>query len=153
QVFRNGVAVAACVGDPGVALPDPCVSERTVLGSGDVRIRVLTSHASAWTFGLPDCGNGVVDAGDTSDPPGVQGECSAGQACPTSGACAAACGCCALVPTRFQGTTAGGAGTCGTVRDATGALLQNLDCSRLYFGGGTNTLVPPATLVDQIQLI
>ena len=153
QVFRNGVPVAACVGDPGVALPDPCVSERTVLGGGDVRVRVLTSHASAWTFGLPDCGNGVLYAGESCDPPGVQAQCSAGQICTTSCACAAPCDCCALAPTRFQGTTTVGAGTCGTVRDATGALLQNLDCSKLYFGGGNNTLVPPATLVDQIQLI
>jgi len=118
-----------------------------------VRIRVLTSHVSAWTFGLPDCGNGAVDAGESCDPPGVQAQCSAGEVCTASCTCAAPCDCCALLPTRLEATTVIGSGTCGTVKDATGGLLQNLDCNGLYFGGGNNSTVPPGTLVDQIRLV
>ncbi len=59
-VFRDGSIVLPCSGTPETASPNPCVSNRvTLTGSqaGDVRITVLTSVASSWTFavssGLP----------------------------------------------------------------------------------------------------
>lgn len=51
-VFRNGTYVQPCTGAPR-AEPDPCVSQRTDLPDGDVRLTVLTSKASAWNFGVP----------------------------------------------------------------------------------------------------
>ncbi len=50
QIFRNGATVADCSGDPGAADPDPCVAERTTDGN-DVKITVLSTHASTWGFG------------------------------------------------------------------------------------------------------
>jgi cysteine-rich repeat protein len=150
-VFRNGTLVGSCVGNPGVALPDPCVSERTLLGGGDVRLRVLTSHASGWTFGVPACGNGSLDPGETCDPPGVQAQCSVGQVCKTTCTCEPACDCCALTPARLALVSGLGAGTCGAVTNADGTLFKNLDCNGLYFGGGSSTYVS-GTFVDQIQL-
>lgn len=44
QVFRNGVAVPDCPGDP-------CVAGRATLADGDVELTVRTSAASTWTFG------------------------------------------------------------------------------------------------------
>jgi hypothetical protein len=52
QVFRNGVQVPKCTGPAGQAKPNPCVSARTTLAGGDVRIQVLTTSASAWNFGV-----------------------------------------------------------------------------------------------------
>ena len=52
QVFRDGVVAADCSGPVDVASPDPCVAERSLLEDGDVRLEVLTSHASAWNFGV-----------------------------------------------------------------------------------------------------
>lgn len=60
QVFRNGVVVSACGGSPGVANPDPCVSARATLADGDIQLTVLTSRASAWTFGMPIVTRGAV---------------------------------------------------------------------------------------------
>ena len=50
-VFRNGSAVADCTGAPS-AVPDPCVEDVTTEGDGDVRVSVLTTHASVWNFGV-----------------------------------------------------------------------------------------------------
>jgi hypothetical protein len=51
-VFRNGVALAECPGST-VALPTgPCVTTRERLADGDVRLTVLTAHASTWTLGI-----------------------------------------------------------------------------------------------------
>jgi cysteine-rich repeat protein len=50
--------------------PDPCVSDRTRLTNGNIRITVLTSTASLWTFAvgtLQRCGNGVVETGEQCD--------------------------------------------------------------------------------------
>ena len=52
-VFRNGSYVLACTGVPGVADPDPCVSDRQTLPDGDAQITVLTSEASDWNLGFP----------------------------------------------------------------------------------------------------
>ncbi|MFN2587206.1 MAG: hypothetical protein ABR613_03665 [Actinomycetota bacterium] len=52
QVLRNGILVPDCAGPAGVASPDPCVAERRLLEDGDVLLEVLTSHASAWNFGV-----------------------------------------------------------------------------------------------------
>ncbi len=50
EVFRNGVLIDACSGAPD-AIPDPCVSDVTTQGDGDLQITILTSTASAWNFG------------------------------------------------------------------------------------------------------
>ncbi len=50
-IFKDGVAVANCIGAGGAASPDPCVSSRTLLG-GDIQVTVLTATASAWNLGL-----------------------------------------------------------------------------------------------------
>jgi cysteine-rich repeat protein len=52
-VVRNGVAVPACTGPSGQAVPDPCVRDRQTSGSGDVTLAVLTSQASTWTVLIP----------------------------------------------------------------------------------------------------
>jgi Tol biopolymer transport system component len=52
QVFRNGVLVPDCSGPGGVASPDPCVADRSLLEDGDIWFELLTSHASAWNFGV-----------------------------------------------------------------------------------------------------
>jgi hypothetical protein len=59
-VFRNATYVLACNGAPGVADPDPCVSDRQTLPDGDAQITVLTSEASDWNLGFPAP---VADAG------------------------------------------------------------------------------------------
>ena len=46
--------VQDCTGTSGVAEPDPCVLSRELLADGDVKFTVLTSHASAWNFGVDD---------------------------------------------------------------------------------------------------
>jgi hypothetical protein len=60
HVFRNGTLVAGCAVSGGVASPDPCVSERERMGTGDVRLTVLSSQASTWAVGraLPTTGGG-----------------------------------------------------------------------------------------------
>lgn len=51
-VIRNGEVVADCVGDEGVATPDPCIADATLDGD-DVVVTVLTSKASTWGFTVP----------------------------------------------------------------------------------------------------
>jgi hypothetical protein len=51
-VFRNGILVPNCTGAPGIASPDPCLRSRVIQGDLDVRLTVLTSTASEWTFGF-----------------------------------------------------------------------------------------------------
>jgi hypothetical protein len=51
-VFRDGAPIADCANASGTATPDPCVSSRTMLGNGALRLTVLSSHASSWTFGV-----------------------------------------------------------------------------------------------------
>jgi probable HAF family extracellular repeat protein len=53
ELFRNGTLAGECADASGAASPDPCVSKREALASGDVAITVLTSHASAWNFAAP----------------------------------------------------------------------------------------------------
>jgi hypothetical protein len=64
QVFRNGVQVPACTG--AGATPDPCIASRTILSDGDVELVVLTSAASAWTFGTPIVRRGGIAAALTT---------------------------------------------------------------------------------------
>jgi uncharacterized delta-60 repeat protein len=52
SVTRNGTLVPDCAGAPGVALPDPCLADKSALGGGDVQLTVLTSKASAWNFAV-----------------------------------------------------------------------------------------------------
>jgi hypothetical protein len=51
-VFRDGTPIADCTGASGTATPDPCVTSRMTLGNGALRLTVLSSHASSWTFGV-----------------------------------------------------------------------------------------------------
>lgn len=52
QVFRNGVALAACT-DPSSAVPDPCIASQGAApgGGGDALVTVRTSHFSTWSLG------------------------------------------------------------------------------------------------------
>jgi len=50
-ILRNGAAIGSCPGQT-TASPDPCVSSRTTLASGNVQLTVLTSAASRWNFGI-----------------------------------------------------------------------------------------------------
>jgi hypothetical protein len=54
DIFKDGAVVANCSGQSGNANPDPCVSMRTLLGSGDIEITVLSSTASEWNFGVAE---------------------------------------------------------------------------------------------------
>jgi hypothetical protein len=51
-VVRNGAGAGDCPGATQAA-PDPCVSDRELLGGGRIRLTVLTSQASVWAFGVP----------------------------------------------------------------------------------------------------
>ena len=53
ELLRDGDPVADSTDAPS-AVPDPCVSQRTLLGNGDVSITALSSHASAWNLAVPD---------------------------------------------------------------------------------------------------
>jgi hypothetical protein len=59
-VKKNGVTVPPASGAPGTAVPDPCVSSRVTLPSGDAQITVLSSSASTWQF-APHAAAGVSD--------------------------------------------------------------------------------------------
>ena len=70
EVFRDPDSVSTPVADctqQGPISPVPCISARVDLDNGDVRIVVLTDHASGWSFGaaeaggLPDCSNVTPD--------------------------------------------------------------------------------------------
>jgi cysteine-rich repeat protein len=150
-VFRNGVAVPACLGDPGVAFPDPCVSLRELLPGGDVRLTVLSKAASVWQFGVQLCGNHLLDPGELCDPPGQQGQCGAGQVCTSSCQCAVPCDCCADNPLLLGFTTGLATGTCGTLQDNAGSPLMSLACGGLYFGGAGVGMPLPAPFPDQGQ--
>ena len=64
-IFKDGVLVPNCDTFPGstTAAPDPCVTDRVLLGDGDVEITVLTSTASGWNFGI--LAPAVCSAGNT----------------------------------------------------------------------------------------
>lgn len=51
HLFRNGSEVPDCTSPPS-AVPDPCVSDRTQLGDGDVVVTARSSSASAWNGAL-----------------------------------------------------------------------------------------------------
>lgn len=51
-MFKDGSEILPCVGDPGDAEPDPCVSARTPLPDGDISITVRTTTASDWNVGI-----------------------------------------------------------------------------------------------------
>lgn len=56
EVFKDGGppgGIPGCVGTPGMANPDPCVSARARFADGDIEIVVLSSDASTWGFAGP----------------------------------------------------------------------------------------------------
>jgi cysteine-rich repeat protein len=153
EVFRNGTALPACLGDPGTAVPDPCVSQRTTLGNGNVQITALSKAASTWTLGVQVCGNTMLDPGEQCDPPGQQAECSAGQVCDSVCQCGAPCDCCALNPSTLSFTSSVASGNCGTLVTSTGSLVENLACGGFYTGGGSNSVPLPFVFPDQAQAV
>ena len=58
DILRDGELAGECPGAT-VAVPDPCVATRVLLGDGDVAITVLSSHASVWL--------GVISTGPSFD--------------------------------------------------------------------------------------
>jgi hypothetical protein len=54
-VFKNGIAVSACTGPPGIASPDPCVASPSILPDGDLEVIVLSSTLSVFNFGFAEC--------------------------------------------------------------------------------------------------
>ena len=138
QVFRSGVLVPPCLGAPNTAVPEPCVGERTLLAGGDILLRIFATHTSPWTFGYPLCGNGMLDGGETCDPPA--GGCGVGDTCKADCTCAAVCDCCAGAPATLSISHGAAAGVCGTVQNAIGATAFNLTCNTVYFGGGGNSV-------------
>jgi hypothetical protein len=64
-VFRDGAAVSACADSSGTANPDPCLLPTETVG-GDLKVTVLTTHASVWNFGASadGDGDGVLDTAD-----------------------------------------------------------------------------------------
>jgi cysteine-rich repeat protein len=145
QVFRSGVLVPPCLGSPGTAVPEPCVGERTLLPGGDILLRIYATHTSPWTFGYPLCGNGMLDGGETCDPPA--GGCGIGDTCKADCTCAAACDCCAGAPATLSIGHGAAGGDCGDVRIPSGALAFNLSCNTVYFGGG-GASIPPFPFPD-----
>jgi protocatechuate 3,4-dioxygenase beta subunit len=83
HMFRDGVLVPACNNpEAGVAVPAPCVSQQGMAGD-DVRIVVLTDHASNWNFGIRAAdmggsGGASGSAGGTSGGAGTTGTTGAG---------------------------------------------------------------------------
>jgi hypothetical protein len=63
-LFRDGVGpMPDCLGSSQAIPDDPCVTARTALGGGAVRITVLSSHASEWTMAVVDACPTSVDLG------------------------------------------------------------------------------------------
>jgi hypothetical protein len=66
-LLRNGVPAADCADGASAttANPDPCVKSRTLLGSGDLAITILSSHASTWNVvkTVPSGGGGGNNGG------------------------------------------------------------------------------------------
>jgi hypothetical protein len=58
------------------------------------------------------------------------------------------CACGSPTPTSLNFTTGIGAGNCGTLKNSTGGLIQNLACGGLYTGGGTNSVPLPFQVPD-----
>jgi cysteine-rich repeat protein len=152
QAFRNEAVVPGCTGSPGVASPDPCVSDRVF--SDDARVTVLTSEAGRWTFAVsPDCCALVPDTVDVVvDGMGTCGtlrnfRCSNN----TNAACAAAADCnfgsCIVGPNICSGNFAlmcpGGDADCqGTCEEVVALLLPlDLECNALHFGAGAQPVM------------
>jgi len=60
HLFRNGAEVPDCTGAPS-AVPDPCVSDRSLAADGDALLTARSSSASAWN-------GAIVPPQDTTDP-------------------------------------------------------------------------------------
>jgi alpha-tubulin suppressor-like RCC1 family protein len=63
-LLRNGILVGECTSpNSTTAAPDPCVEKREALPRGDVRLTVLTSHASKWNPAAASTPSGVAPSG------------------------------------------------------------------------------------------
>lgn len=98
----------------------------------------------------PSCGNGTKDPSEDCDPPGEQGQCSAGSVCNTSCKCetTAACACGTPTPTKLKFTTVVSNATCGHAKDEKGNSAVDLPCSTLWFGGGVVAVSLPNSQPD-----
>jgi hypothetical protein len=103
---------------------------------GDQQITVLSSHASRWTFGLPLCGNGSLNAGEACDQPGVQAQCGGGQVCKSDCQCTATCDCCALNAGTYEFTTRAPRRRLWHEETDVNGMATNLACNGINFGGG-----------------
>ena len=61
---------------------------------------------------------------------------------------AGACDCGSPNPRFLSFTTVAGSGNCGVLNDGSNALIENLACSALYFGGGTVPTPLPSVVPD-----
>ena len=83
DIFKDGALVGTCSGPGGVATPDPCIADRSLLGDGEVQITIRTSSASLWTIAMSlgaVCGNGVLETGEQCD----DGNQVSGDTCPAN---------------------------------------------------------------------
>jgi hypothetical protein len=53
QVFRDGVALGGCTGDPFTSTEDACVVSKVLTANGDLQLTIRTVHASRWGFAVP----------------------------------------------------------------------------------------------------
>ena len=66
DVYRDGAKAADCTGGATAtqAIPDPCVKSRVLIAGGDLRVTILSVHASTWNFGKPKAGADTDGDGD-----------------------------------------------------------------------------------------
>jgi hypothetical protein len=88
----------------------------------------------------PKCGNAILEAGEECEPP-----CSEDPPCGSGEICGVACQCLPVAPcncgtpdppTSLDLTSEPGSGTCGELRNASDAVILELDCGYTYVGGG-----------------
>lgn len=53
QIFRDGILVADCTGEPFTSENDVCLFSRNVRADGDLELTIRTVHASGWVLGDP----------------------------------------------------------------------------------------------------
>ncbi len=66
-IFLDRSSVPQCAGGAGLAAPDPCIVDRTIVAGGDARVTVLASRGESWNVGILRCGNGTIDTGESCD--------------------------------------------------------------------------------------
>lgn len=97
----------------------------------------------------PSCGNGVIEAGEECETPCSTTDCGPGQVCGVTCQCEVAlpCDCGSPEPTTVEfevdyPVVPGDLGQCGRIKDASEAVLLELNCGTANLGGGAIG-VPP----------